>query len=79
MDWKLWGTKKGEDHFLHPNNDVNMSQPTNGVYPTACRLAISFSDNPLISAVNHLVHALNAKAEEFKDVLKLGRTRFRKF
>ena len=68
------GKKKGEYHFLHPNNDVNMSQSTNDTYPTAARLAIAFSDDPLIAAVNNLRLALDAKAEEFNDVLKLGRT-----
>jgi aspartate ammonia-lyase len=68
------GKKKGEYHFLHPNNDVNMAQSTNDAYPTAARLAIAFSDDPLIEAVQNLRQALNAKAEEFKDVIKLGRT-----
>jgi aspartate ammonia-lyase len=68
------GKKKGEYHFLHPNNDVNMAQSTNDAYPTAARLAIAFSDDPLIEAVQNLRLALNAKAEEFKDVIKLGRT-----
>jgi aspartate ammonia-lyase len=68
------GKQKGEYHFLHPNNDVNMSQSTNDTYPTAARLAIAFSDDPLIEAVEKLRAALEEKAEEFKDVIKLGRT-----
>ena len=71
---ELMGKTKGEYHFLHPNNDVNMSQSTNDVYPTAARLAIVFSDDPLIEAINKLREALEEKAEEFKNVLKLGRT-----
>jgi aspartate ammonia-lyase len=71
---EILGHKKGEYQFLHPNNDVNMSQSTNDVYPTAARLAIAFSDDPLIESVSVLREALNEKAEEFKDVLKLGRT-----
>jgi aspartate ammonia-lyase len=71
---EIMGKLKGEYHFLHPNNDVNMSQSTNDVYPTAARLAIAFSDDPLIEAVNNLRVALNEKADEFKNVLKLGRT-----
>ena len=51
-----------------------MSQSTNDVYPTAARLAIVFSDDPLIEAVEGLRKALDEKAEEFKDTLKLGRT-----
>lgn len=68
------GKKKGGYQYLHPNNDVNMSQSTNDVYPTACRLAVVFSDDPLVESVKHLMKALDEKAEEFKDVLKLGRT-----
>jgi len=64
----------GEYQFLHPNNDVNRAQSTNDVYPTSCRLAIVFSDDPLIASVKTLQAALEEKAEEFKDVLKLGRT-----
>ena len=68
------GYKKGDYQHLHPNNDVNMSQSTNDVYPTAARLAIVFSDDPLVESVKYLMKALDEKAEEFKDVLKLGRT-----
>lgn len=71
---EIMGKEKGQYEFLHPNNDVNQSQSTNDVYPTAARLAMCFSDDPLIEAVTYLVDALNDKAEEFKDVLKLGRT-----
>jgi aspartate ammonia-lyase len=71
---EIMGKQKGEYEFLHPNNDVNMSQSTNDVYPTAARLAMCFSDDPLIDAVKHLMNALDQKADEFKDVLKLGRT-----
>ena len=71
---ELMGKKKGEYQFLHPNNDVNMSQSTNDVYPTAARLAIVFSDDPLIDSVTNLRTALEEKAEEFQSILKLGRT-----
>ena len=68
------GYQKGDYQHLHPNNDVNMSQSTNDVYPTAARLAIVFSDDPLVESVKHLMAVLDEKAEEFKHVLKLGRT-----
>jgi aspartate ammonia-lyase len=71
---ELLGHQKGEYQYLHPNNDVNMSQSTNDVYPTAARLAIVMSDDPLIVAVRGLRAALDEKAVEFKDMLKLGRT-----
>jgi len=71
---EIMGHLKGEYQYLHPNNDVNQSQSTNDVYPTAARLAMCFSDDPLVDAVKHLMAALDLKAEEFKDVIKLGRT-----
>ena len=71
---ELMGKTKGDYQYLHPNNDVNCSQSTNDVYPTACRLAIVMSDDPLVESIKRLQQALDAKAAEFKDVLKLGRT-----
>jgi aspartate ammonia-lyase len=71
---EIMGYTKGEYKYLHPNNDVNMSQSTNDVYPTAARLAMLMSDDPLIAAVRGLMNALDEKAVEFADMLKLGRT-----
>lgn len=71
---ELLGHQKGEYQYLHPNNDVNCSQSTNDVYPTACRLAIAMSDDPLVDSLKRLMQALDDKAVEFKDILKLGRT-----
>jgi len=71
---EIMGHKKGEYQYLHPNNDVNMSQSTNDVYPTAARLAIVFSDDPLYESVANLKKSLEDKAKEFENVLKLGRT-----
>ncbi len=68
------GRAKGEYQYLHPNNDVNMSQSTNDVYPTAARLALIIADDPLIESIWELRAALNTKRAEFVDVLKVGRT-----
>jgi aspartate ammonia-lyase len=68
------GFKSGEYKHLHPNNDVNRSQSTNDVYPTAARLAIVFAAQPLIEAVTKLQESLAAKGEAFSDILKMGRT-----
>ena len=68
------GHAKGEYRYLHPNNDVNMSQSTNDVYPTAARLAMIHADDPLIESIWELRAALNSKRAEFDDVLKVGRT-----
>lgn len=68
------GFKYGQYSHLHPNNDVNRSQSTNDVYPTAARLAIIFAAQPLKDAVANLQQSLAAKGQEFSTVLKMGRT-----
>jgi aspartate ammonia-lyase len=59
---------------IHPNNHVNLSQSTNDVYPTAIRLAIVLSHEPLTQAISELAYELKQKAVEFSDVIKMGRT-----
>lgn len=71
---ELMGHVKGEYQFLHPNDHVNCSQSTNDAYPTAIKLGVLLSSKNLISAMEELQQALVAKAEEFHDVLKMGRT-----
>jgi len=71
---EILGHKKGEYDFLHPNDDVNCSQSTNDAYPTAIKLAVLLSLKDLLSAMGQLKEALEAKAAEFADVLKMGRT-----
>jgi len=71
---ELLGHRRGEYQFLHPIDDVNMAQSTNDAYPTALRLAVIFAAAPLAQALRELAYALKAKAVEFADVLKIGRT-----
>ncbi|TFZ05253.1 aspartate ammonia-lyase [Ramlibacter henchirensis] len=68
------GFEKGRYDVLHPNDHVNASQSTNDVYPTAVRLALWFGIDRLLDAMAILRAGFEAKAEEFKDVLKIGRT-----
>ena len=68
------GHARGEYRYLHPNEDVNMSQSTNDVYPTALKLAGYFGIFRLVDAMAVLRRAFEAKAAEFHDVLKMGRT-----
>ncbi|MEO8147480.1 MAG: aspartate ammonia-lyase [Bacteroidia bacterium] len=68
------GHKKGEYKYLHPNNHVNFSQSTNDAYPTAFRLALYRKIETFIIAQQLLVETLFKKGEEFKNVLKMGRT-----
>jgi aspartate ammonia-lyase len=71
---ELMGRKKGEYRFLHPLDHVNMSQSTNDVYPTAVKVALHFAIQRLSAAMAELRGAFAAKATEFTDVLKMGRT-----
>ncbi len=71
---EIMGHQKGEYQYCHPNNHVNCSQSTNDAYPTAFRIALN---NKLVSyrdALRQLADAFAAKGEEFKNVLKMGRT-----
>ena len=71
---ELMGHHKGQYQYLHPNDHVNCSQSTNDAYPTAIKLGVLLSSRNLIRAMGDLRSALEAKAGEFKDVLKMGRT-----
>jgi aspartate ammonia-lyase len=68
------GHRRGEYRYLHPNEHVNMSQSTNDVYPTALKVAGYFGIFRLVDAMAVLRRAFEAKADEFRDVLKMGRT-----
>jgi fumarate hydratase, class II len=60
---------------VHPNDDVNMGQSSNDVFPTAVHLAaLDQLANDLVPAMTTLAEALEAKAREFDDVVKSGRT-----
>jgi aspartate ammonia-lyase len=71
---ELLGRQKGDYKFLHPNEQVNMSQSTNDVYPTALKLAAYSGIMRLVDAMVVLRQAFEAKSEEFKDIIKMGRT-----
>jgi fumarate hydratase class II len=60
---------------VHPNDHVNASQSSNDVFPTSIHVAATASAmNELIPALDHLAQSLAAKAKEFADVVKSGRT-----
>jgi aspartate ammonia-lyase len=71
---ELLGHAKGEYQYLHPNEQVNIGQSTNDVYPSALKVATWFGILSLVDAMAVLRRAFEAKADEFKDVLKMGRT-----
>lgn len=70
----LAGYKKGDYARLHPNDDVNMSQSTNDIYPSSIKIALCFLLKNLKQSLSSLTQSLFTKAEEFNSVLKIGRT-----
>src|SRR5579862_5039438 len=72
---EIAGGEKGSKKPIHPNDDVNMSQSSNDTFPTAMHIAAAEQvKNALIPAVKSVHQALAAKAKEFSDVVKIGRT-----
>ena len=71
---KLLGRPRGDYAVVNPNDHVNLSQSTNDVYPTAVRLTVLRACPELIACQRLLKDALMAKAVEFDDVIKVGRT-----
>ena len=71
---ELLGGARGEYRDVHPNDHVNMGQSTNDVFPTATRLALLLGHRDLVLAARALAAALAIKANEFDNILKVGRT-----
>jgi aspartate ammonia-lyase len=68
------GCERGDYRRLHPLQDVNLGQSTNDVYPTAIKVALDRYIGRLLADLDHLRETLAAKAVEFSDVVKMGRT-----
>src|SRR2546421_5105291 len=71
---EIAGGEMGSKKPVHPNDDVNMSQSSNDTFPTAMHIAAAEELTKLIPEVEKLHDAIQAKAEEFQDVVKIGRT-----
>jgi aspartate ammonia-lyase len=71
---ELLGHRKGDYQHCHPNDHVNCSQSTNDAYPTAIKLGVWFTLRDTQRALRELQTALQAKAAEFANVIKMGRT-----
>src|ERR1700678_3663043 len=72
---QLAGTPLGSKTPVHPNDHVNMSQSSNDSFPSAMHIAVAVNvKQRLIPAVGHLRDGIAAKSEEWKDVVKIGRT-----
>ena len=71
---EIMGRPMGDYNTISPNTHVNMSQSTNDVYPTALRITLILKIRALVDEMDRLARAMEAKAREFADVLKIGRT-----
>ena len=71
---ELLGHKKGEYQYCSPNDHVNCAQSTNDAYPTAFRYTFIRMNKGLVASLRALVEAFRAKGEEFKEIIKMGRT-----
>ena len=72
---EILGGERGEGRLVHPNDDVNKSQSSNDVFPTAMHVAAVVAlESRLLPAMAKLRATLQAKSEAFADIVKIGRT-----
>ncbi len=72
---EILGGKMASKDPVHPNDHVNRGQSSNDTFPTAMHIAAAEEFNrTLVPALEHLHKALKAKSDEFKDIIKIGRT-----
>ena len=72
---EILGGQMGSKAPVHPNDHVNMGQSSNDTFPTAMHVGIAMmARDVLIPGLEKLHQALAAKAEEFRDIIKIGRT-----
>ncbi|MBV9216371.1 MAG: class II fumarate hydratase [Acidobacteria bacterium] len=71
---EIAGGEMGSKSPIHPNDDVNKSQSSNDTFPTAMYIAAAERLTAMIPEVQRVANAIRAKADEYKDVVKIGRT-----
>ena len=72
---ELLGGRRGEGRLVHPNDDVNKSQSSNDVYPTAMHIAaVDAIRNRVLPSLSRLRETLAGKSAEFRGIVKIGRT-----
>ncbi|GAB3223401.1 aspartate ammonia-lyase [Algoriphagus aestuariicola] len=71
---EMGGHEKGRYDIIEPHDDLNMGQSTNDVYPTAIKVALLLHNDKLVAELEMLSQAFHAKGDEFKHILKMGRT-----
>lgn len=72
---ELLGGTRGQSRLIHPNDDVNLGQSSNDMFPTAMHVATALAmANQLLPAVRQLRSILEEKSQAFDDIIKIGRT-----
>ena len=71
---EIMGRPKGEYTTVSPNDHINKCQSTNDTYPSSGKLGMYLDHFELVAELEKLIDAFEKKAEEFKDVMKMGRT-----
>ncbi|MBC7598985.1 MAG: class II fumarate hydratase, partial [Polaromonas sp.] len=72
---ELLGGERGEGRLVHPNDDVNLSQSSNDVFPTAMHVAaVDAITHRLLPSIENLRATLTKKAHDFERIVKIGRT-----
>jgi aspartate ammonia-lyase len=71
---EICGHSFGDYSFINPNDDVNMSQSSNDTFPTAMHIALLMNMNGVIDSLRSLITSLEKKGQEFREVMKIGRT-----
>ena len=71
---QIMGHKPGEFQYCSPNDIVNCAQSTNDAYPTAIHVGMWYSNEKFLEHFREVIKALRRKSEEFKNIVKIGRT-----
>ena len=71
---EIMGKEHGQYEFCSPNDHLNASQSTNDAYPTAFHFGLYLENRKLVKAMENIVASLDKKAEEFAQIIKMGRT-----
>ena len=71
---ELLGGERGQKRLVHPNDDVNLGQSSNDVFPTAMHIAAALAVEDVLAAVEALKKTLEQKSVAFEHIVKIGRT-----
>ena len=71
---ELLGGERGQTRLVHPNDDVNLGQSSNDVFPTAMHIAAALAVEDVLTAVEALKKTLEQKSAAFEHIVKIGRT-----